>query len=88
MYHTEFAAYCLKMAKTAAWGGQVELLALSRVLNRPIEVSAGGDRQGIISLCSGHTSRGSLNCDGRGGEGTVGSAAHIPQTHVWTGRTL
>ena len=26
------------MAKTAAWGGQVELLALSRILNRPIEV--------------------------------------------------
>ena len=26
------------MAKTAAWGGQVELLALSRLLNRPIEV--------------------------------------------------
>jgi len=34
----EFTAYCFKMAKTAAWGGQVELLALSRLLSRPIEV--------------------------------------------------
>jgi len=34
----EFSAYCVKMASTAAWGGQVELLALSRVLDRPIEV--------------------------------------------------
>ena len=46
---TEFTAYCLKMAKTAAWGGQVELLALSRLLNRPIEVrdkTGGGEREG------------------------------------------
>lgn len=38
MSQPEFTAYCFKMAKTAAWGGQVELLALSRLLNRPIEV--------------------------------------------------
>ena len=38
MSRTEFSAYCVKMASTAAWGGQVELLALSRVLDRPIEV--------------------------------------------------
>ena len=38
MSRQEFSAYCVKMASTAAWGGQVELLALSRVLDRPIEV--------------------------------------------------
>ena len=31
-------AYCTKMASTPEWGGQVELLALSSVLQRPIEV--------------------------------------------------
>jgi len=35
---TEFQAYCTKMASTPAWGGQVELQALSTVLKRPIEV--------------------------------------------------
>ena len=31
--------YCNKMASTSEWGGQVELLALTNVLRRPIEVS-------------------------------------------------
>ena len=52
------------MAKTAAWGGQVELLALSRLLNRPIEVRDKTDRGFIIVLSSGHTSGGSFNGDG------------------------
>jgi len=34
----QFEAYCTKMASTPEWGGQVELLALSSVLQRPIEV--------------------------------------------------
>jgi len=38
MSEPDFAAYCLKIGKTAAWGGQVELLALTKVLNKPIEV--------------------------------------------------
>jgi len=35
---SEFETYCNKMASTPAWGGQVELQALSIVLQRPIEV--------------------------------------------------
>eukprot|EP00092_Neocalanus_flemingeri_P056514 GFUD01067017.1.p1 GENE.GFUD01067017.1~~GFUD01067017.1.p1 ORF type:complete len:205 (-),score=73.88 GFUD01067017.1:89-703(-) len=35
---SEYEAYCNKMASTAAWGGQVELQAMSTVLQRPIEV--------------------------------------------------
>ena len=55
------------MAKTAAWGGQVELLALSRLLNRPIEVrdKRGGWGEIIIVISTGHTSGGSFNGDGR-----------------------
>ena len=34
----QFEVYCNKMASTPEWGGQVELLALSSVLGRPIEV--------------------------------------------------
>jgi len=34
----EFQAYCIKMASTPAWGGQVELQAMATVLKRPIEV--------------------------------------------------
>ena len=34
----EFEVYCNKMASTKEWGGQVELLALTNILKRPIEV--------------------------------------------------
>jgi len=34
----QFEVYCNKMASTSEWGGQVELLALTNVLRRPIEV--------------------------------------------------
>ena len=34
----EFEVYCKKMASTKEWGGQVELLALTNILKRPIEV--------------------------------------------------
>eukprot|EP00039_Didymoeca_costata_P011937 m.170299 g.170299 ORF g.170299 m.170299 type:complete len:301 (-) comp15336_c0_seq8:5425-6327(-) len=33
-----YAAYCTSIEKTAKWGGQCELLALSNILERPIEV--------------------------------------------------
>ena len=36
----QFEVYCNKMASTSEWGGQVELLALTNVLRRPIEVSS------------------------------------------------
>merc|ERR1711973_420606 len=35
---TQFQVYCNKMATTAEWGGQVELLALANILSKPIEV--------------------------------------------------
>ena len=38
MTEGEFAAYCDKMKNTPAWGGQIELRALSTVLKRPIQV--------------------------------------------------
>ncbi|XP_048385590.1 deubiquitinase OTUD6B [Stegostoma tigrinum] len=34
----EFEKYCDEVANTAAWGGQLELRALSRVLKMPVEV--------------------------------------------------
>ncbi|XP_008581692.1 PREDICTED: OTU domain-containing protein 6B isoform X2 [Galeopterus variegatus] len=34
----EFAKYCDDIANTAAWGGQLELRALSHILQTPIEV--------------------------------------------------
>ena len=34
----EFEVYCNKMGSTKEWGGQVELLALTNVLRKPIEV--------------------------------------------------
>ncbi|XP_034230658.1 deubiquitinase OTUD6B [Thrips palmi] len=38
MSETEFEAYCKKVEKTTAWGGQIELRALSDALKYPIEV--------------------------------------------------
>jgi OTU domain-containing protein 6 len=35
----EYEAYCEAMASSPAWGGQVELRALSSVLQAPIQVS-------------------------------------------------
>ena len=78
------------MAKTAAWGGQVELLALSRLLNRPIEVREvrGGRGEIIIVISTGHTSGGSFNGDGGRYPRTVQLDIDLPQTHVWPGGTL
>ncbi|XP_033011436.1 deubiquitinase OTUD6B [Lacerta agilis] len=36
--HEEFEKYCHDIANTAAWGGQLELRALSHILQTPIEV--------------------------------------------------
>ncbi|KAE8740065.1 hypothetical protein FOCC_FOCC014433 [Frankliniella occidentalis] len=38
MSETEFDAYCQKVEKTTAWGGQIELRAISDSLKCPIEV--------------------------------------------------
>ena len=38
MEDAEFEDYCEKMATTPKWGGQVEITALSRALQKPIEV--------------------------------------------------
>lgn len=38
MSENEFEAYCNKVEKTTAWGGQIELRALSDALKYPIEV--------------------------------------------------
>ncbi|KAK3909052.1 Deubiquitinase OTUD6B [Frankliniella fusca] len=38
MSETEFEAYCQKVEKTTAWGGQIELRAISDSLKCPIEV--------------------------------------------------
>ena len=35
---SEYTEYCDTMSNTHAWGGQVELRALSRVLKKPIKV--------------------------------------------------
>ena len=35
----EFESYCEKMMNTPAWGGQIELKALSKFLKRQIQVS-------------------------------------------------
>ncbi|XP_015261548.1 PREDICTED: OTU domain-containing protein 6B isoform X2 [Gekko japonicus] len=36
--HDEFEKYCCDIANSAAWGGQLELRALSHILQTPIEV--------------------------------------------------
>ncbi|XP_043827108.1 deubiquitinase OTUD6B isoform X2 [Dromiciops gliroides] len=38
IYTTEFGKYCDDIVNTAAWGGQLELRALSHILQTPIEV--------------------------------------------------
>ena len=38
----QFAQYCLTIKDTAAWGGEPEILALSRAYNVPIQVIQAG----------------------------------------------
>lgn len=42
MTHDEFEQYCASIRDTAEWGGEPEILALSRVYNIPIHVVQGG----------------------------------------------
>jgi len=44
----EFEKYCQDMLETPAWGGQVELRALSKALKRPIEVIQANGPQMVI----------------------------------------
>ena len=67
----------------------MELLALSRLLNRPIEVrDSGGRGEIIIVISAGHTSGGSFNGDGRRYSRRDQLDIDLPQTPVWPGRTL
>ncbi len=57
----ELLKYCEKVSETAAWGGQVELGALARALQRQIKVYAVGmpevtlgdefSSQGVLEVC-------------------------------------
>lgn len=42
MTREQFERYCATMRDTAAWGGEPEILALSRAFNVPIHVIQGG----------------------------------------------
>ena len=44
----QYTEYCTTMATTPAWGGQVELMALSRVLGRPLEVVQAQGQEAVV----------------------------------------
>lgn len=44
----EFAQYCRVMRDTGAWGGEPEILALSRAYNIPIHVIQGGSPSIVV----------------------------------------
>ncbi|KAI6039035.1 hypothetical protein EDC04DRAFT_3112754 [Pisolithus marmoratus] len=48
MSATQFARYCLSIRDTGAWGGEPEILALSRAYNVPILVVQGGNPPTVV----------------------------------------
>jgi len=44
----EFEQYCVSIRDTALWGGEPEILALSRAYNVPIHVIQGGNPPVVI----------------------------------------
>ena len=59
MSRAQFERYCATMRNTAIWGGEPEILALSRVYNVPIHVVQGGTSPVVVhepSSGSGPTS--------------------------------
>lgn len=48
MSRAEFEQYCVTIRDTGAWGGEPEILALSRAYNVPIHVVQGGSPQVVV----------------------------------------
>ncbi|CAF1140406.1 unnamed protein product [Adineta steineri] len=52
---TDYDVYCEKLAKENIWGGQVELQACAKILQRPIEIIQGNGNEPIKIDCSSST---------------------------------
>lgn len=61
MTRTEFERYCTDIRDTGAWGGEPEILALSRAYNVPIHVVQGGNPPVVMHNPSGGPQDGHLN---------------------------
>ena len=53
MGHAQFEVYCRLVRETAAWGGEPEIVALSRAFNVPIFVVQGGTPPIVVHHPSG-----------------------------------
>ena len=58
MSRAQFERYCATMRDTAVWGGEPEILALSRAYNVPIHVVQGGTPPVVVHEPSQDSSRG------------------------------
>ncbi|KAH7889736.1 OTU-domain-containing protein [Phlebopus sp. FC_14] len=52
----QFEQYCLNIGNTGAWGGEPEILALSRAYNVPIQVVQGGNPPVVVHSPDGNSS--------------------------------
>ncbi len=57
----EFEQYCTTIRDTGAWGGEPEILALSRAFNVPIHVVQGGAPPIVVHNPNGGPGEGDLN---------------------------
>ncbi|KAI0695925.1 cysteine proteinase [Cytidiella melzeri] len=60
MSPNEFAAYCTKIRDTAVWGGEPEILALSRAFNVPIHVIQGAKPHVVVHNPAGEPPPGNV----------------------------
>ena len=63
MSQKSFEAYCLAIRDTAVWGGEPEILALSRAYNVPIHVIQGGSPPIVVHNPIGGPNVGGLHDD-------------------------
>lgn len=61
MSRAEFERYCINIRDTGAWGGEPEILALSRAYNVPIHVVQGRNPPVVIHNPTGGPQDGHLN---------------------------
>ncbi|PPQ78090.1 hypothetical protein CVT25_015624 [Psilocybe cyanescens] len=60
MNHEEFDSYCASIRGTAIWGGEPEIVALSRAFNVPIHVVQGGQPPVVVHNPAGDQQEGDL----------------------------
>lgn len=58
MSPSEFEKYCLSIRDTGVWGGELEILALSKAYNVPIHVAQGGSPPVVVHDPAGMPNQG------------------------------